>query len=96
MSSQDYGYGLLDYLQASAWYLLIFIYIYYWGWLFGIVAYGVSYNVFALLLKATMDLEMMNGGDEVFFLDDHRNCSNIVSYQKYSRFDSKKMSTAMT
>ena len=73
------------------WYAMLVYFIYIFGWIFGIVAYGVAYNVIALLLKVTMNLEMMSGGDEIFFQDDHRNCTNIVAYHKYEKFDNKKM-----
>ena len=70
--------------------ILVFL-IYIFGTVFGLVAYGVTYNVAALLLKVTMNLEMMSGSDEIFFQDDHRNCTNIVAYHKYEKFDHKKM-----
>ena len=96
MSAQDYDYGVLDYLQSFVWYLLIFVYIHYWGWMFGLLAYGVSYNVFALFLKAAMSLEVMSGADEGFFLDDKRNCTNIIAYQKCEKFNGEEMAKAMT
>ena len=49
------------------WYVILGFFVYQWGWLFGLLAYGVSFNVISLLLKATMNLEMMSGGDEFFF-----------------------------
>jgi len=67
MGEQSYEYGLMDYVQLTAWYAMLAVYVHLFGWIFGIVAYGVSLNVIALVLKATMNLEMMSGGDEIFF-----------------------------
>lgn len=39
----------------------------------------------ARILKATMNLEMMSGGDEIFFLDDARNCLNIVAFHRWEK-----------
>lgn len=36
-------------------------------------------------LKEFMNLEMMSGGDEIFFLDDHRNCLNIIAFHKWDK-----------
>ena len=66
---------------------MLAFYINLWGWIFGIVAYGVTVNVMALLLKTTMNLEMMGGADEIFFQEDDRNCANIVAFLKFEKFD---------
>ena len=73
----------------------MFAFVHWQGWLVGLVLYAVGVNVVALLLKTTMNLEMMGGMDEIFFRDDSRNCSNIVCYHKYERFDYKKVAHAM-
>ena len=70
-----------------AWYLMLALYINLWGWIFGIVAYGVSINIIAILLKKTLNLEMMGGADEIFFQEDDRNCANIVAFMKFEKFD---------
>ena len=49
------------------WYAILGLFVYQWGWMFGLLAYCASYNVIGLVLKATMNLEMMSGGDEFFF-----------------------------
>ena len=33
-----------------------------------------------------MNLEMMSGGDEIFFLDDQRNCLNIIAFHKWEKW----------
>ena len=67
MSGQDYAYGLKDYLQLSVWYIIMAGLIYWQGWLTGLILYAVTYNVMALFLKVTMNLEMMGASDEIFF-----------------------------
>jgi len=95
MGEQSYDYGLMDYLQLTAWYVMLALYVHFFGWIFGLVAYAVSVNVLALVLKATMNLEMMSGGDEIFFQDDSRNTLNIVAFHKYSKFDAAVMAKTM-
>ena len=80
-------YGLLDYLQLTAWYGMLALFIHWWGWFFGTFAYGISMNVIALVLKTSMNLEMMSGPDEIFFQEDTRNCANIIAYLKFEKFD---------
>lgn len=69
---------------------MLAFYIKIWGFVFGVIAYGVSMNVIALVLKVSMDLEMMSGADELFFQEDTRNCANIIAYQKYDKFNPDK------
>ena len=68
------------------WYVMFALSIYYFGWIFGLIAYAAAYAIVEKLLKVTMNLEMMQASDEIFFSDDHRNCINIVAYQKYEKF----------
>lgn len=42
--------------------------------------------VVAWVFKMTMKLEMMTGGDEIWFLDDARNSTNIVAFHRYEKF----------
>ena len=42
-------------------------------------------HVISLVLKKTMNLQMMGGGDEIFFMDDDRNCLNIVAFHRYEK-----------
>ena len=37
-------------------------------------------------LKRFANLEMMNSGDELFFLDDYRQTANVVCWQKTEKF----------
>ena len=85
----DNEYGLIDYLQLMSWYAMLALFINIWGWFFGLIAYGVSVNVIALLLKVIFNLEMMSGADELFFQEDARNSANIVAFQKYDKFDAE-------
>ena len=95
MAEQTQDYGLCDYLQLMVWYVILGLFIWQWGWIFGIVANVVFVNVVGLLLKATMNLELLNGCDEFFFLDDERNRLNIVAFQKYEKFNYEQMAQAM-
>ena len=95
MAEQTQDYGLFDYLQLMAWYVILGLFIWQWGWIFGIIANVVFVNVVGLLLKATMNLELLNGCDEFFFLDDERNRLNIVAFQKYEKFNYEQMAQAM-
>ena len=88
-------YSLVDYAQLMVWYVMLYGYIHWQGWIVGFILYGVSYNVIALLLKTTMNLEVMSGSDELFFQEDSRNCLNIVCAHKYEKFDSDEMAHAL-
>lgn len=91
----DRQYGLFDYAQLLVWYISLAFFVYWKGWPTGILLYGVSMGVTALLLKLCFGLEMMSGGDEIFFQEDSRNSTNIISFQKYEKFDSDKMAHQM-
>lgn len=39
----------------------------------------------AKVLKLTLNLEMLSGADEIFFLDDDRNCLNIIAFHRYAK-----------
>ena len=94
-TEQDADYGPLDYFQSMVWYLMLGVYVYFFGWIFGIVFYAVSYQVLAPVMKAVFNLEMMSGGDEIFFQEDARNCLNIVAFNRYAKFDADAMGQAM-
>ena len=91
MLDQDYEFGFSDYCQLSIWYLALILLVKWQGWLLGIALYACLLQVVAFVLKNTLSLEMMSGGDEVFFSDDHRNKSNIIAYKKYQKFETEKM-----
>ena len=55
------------------------------GWLIGLAMYTVFTYFMGFVLQSLMNLEMMKGSDEMFFLDDDRNCLNIVAFQKYDK-----------
>lgn len=55
------------------WYLMLVLSIWIWGFLWGCFVYLVLASVLRHTIKDMVNLEMMNGSDEVFFLDDHRN-----------------------
>ena len=77
---QDYEYGLGDYFQFMAWYLVLALLVWQLGWIYGILANIVFSYVAGFILKSTLGLEMMTGNDEFFFLDDFRNRMNIVAF----------------
>jgi hypothetical protein len=54
--------------------------------LFGLLIYILFNYVVAWVLKVSMKLEIMTGGDEIWFLDDARNCTNIVAFHRYEKF----------
>ena len=93
--SENYEYGGLDHLQALAWYGILYLCVNQFGWIFGFLSFVISLNVIAVLLKATMNLEMMSGNDEMFFLDDDRNRMNIVAFHRVARFDAQVMAKTM-
>lgn len=55
------------------------------GWIVGLVMYAIMIQAVSFALKELMKLEMMSGGDEIFFLDDDRNCLNIVAFHKWDK-----------
>ena len=65
--------------------------VYFFGWIYGFIIYNIAYLIIEKLLKVFMNLEMMSAGDEQFFGDDHRNTLNIVSYQKYEKFNANEV-----
>ena len=65
--------------------------IYCFGWMLGFILYNIAYLIIEKLLKVVMNLEMMSAHDEQFFGDDHRSTLNIVSYQKYEKFNSNEI-----
>jgi hypothetical protein len=39
-------------------------------------------------------MEVLLGGDEVFFLEDHRQSGNIIAFQKVEKFQTEKFRRA--
>lgn len=75
----------MDSIQLSCWYFILYFLIKWSGWILGMVQYTAFMYIIAFLLKKAMNLEMMNGADEMFFLDDERNCLNIVAFHKWDK-----------
>ena len=73
------------------WYVMFALSIYFFGWIIGFIVWNVAYMIIEKLLKVFMNLEMMSAADEQFFGDDHRNTLNIVSYQKYEKFNAQEV-----
>ena len=71
------------------WYILVLVCIQYFGFLSGIFAYLLIIQVIKRYLKHFLNIEMMSGNDEIFFLDDSRAYLNIVAFQKYEKWDYK-------
>ena len=81
----DTRYGLLDYAQLSLWYVSLFVLVKWYGWI-GIVIYlGVTQALYYVFYYG-FGIEMMSGGDEIFFLDDDRSCMNIVASLTCEKF----------
>ena len=80
-----YEFGVSDYLQLSLWYIIMGTLIYFLGWILGFLAYVAFYLVATWCLKKFVNLEVMTGGDEIWFTDDKRNMLNIVAYHKYEK-----------
>jgi hypothetical protein len=55
------------------------------GWVLGLLAYVLFNYLASWLLKVTMKLDMMTGGDELFINDDSRNILNIIAFHKYEK-----------
>ena len=91
---QDTRYGLLDYFQLSLWYVTFFASVYYLGWP-GLIVYGVGWQVLSIVLFSVFGVEMMSGGDQLFFLDDHRSCMNIVTALTCERFKAESFRDQM-
>lgn len=65
------------------------------GWIYGFIANLVFTYIMGYVLKKFMNLEMMSGNDEIFFLDDHRNRFNIVAFHRCEKFDYEEMARTM-
>ena len=78
-------YGIKDYIQLSFWYIILYAMVCWQGWIIGLVLYTIFLYAVAYVLQNHMNLEMMSGPDEIFFLDDHRNCLNIVAFHKWDK-----------
>jgi len=63
-----------------AWYVVFGLFIWQLGWIYGAIASTCFVMLMGYVLKFTLNLELMAGGDEFFFLDDHRNRLNIVAF----------------
>ena len=85
MGEQKYEFGLNDYIQLSLWYVVLYGFVSWQGWLVGVILYVAFLHLAAKVCKAVLGLEMMSGGDEMFFLDDDRNSLNIIAFHRYDR-----------
>ena len=65
--------------------MILYVYVQWQGWLIGIALYVVTMEVFGYILNKTTPLEMMSGGDQLWFMDDDRNRFNIVAFHKYDK-----------
>ena len=66
----DYDWTLFDSIDLSLWYIALFGLIYYFGFIIGILVYAVLAEVIAFGLYHGFGLEIMTGGDCIFFQDD--------------------------
>ena len=77
------------------WYIVLVLFMCGLGWIYGFIANLVFTYIMGYVLKWTMNLEMMTGNDEIFFLDDHRNRFNIVAFHRCEKFDYEEMARTM-
>ena len=77
------------------WYVMFALSVYFFGWILGFIVWNIAYLVIEKMLKVFLNLEMMSAADESFFVDDDRNTLNIVSYQRYEKFNSQEVAQAI-
>ena len=65
--------------------MILYVCISSQGWIIGLVIYTLFTYFMAFVLQNFANLEMMKGADEMFFLDDDRNCLNIVAFHKWDK-----------
>ena len=66
----DYDWTFFDSVDLSLWYIALFSLIYYFGFMIGILVYAVLAEGIAFGLYYGCGLEIMTGGDCIFFQDD--------------------------
>jgi hypothetical protein len=58
--------------------------MYFWikwqGWILGIIGYYIGLWLFETFLRVAFKMEVLLPGDEVFFLEDHRQSGNIIAF----------------
>lgn len=64
---QNYDYELSDYFKSLSWWIVLVLLIRWQGFLLGLTLYICFIYAASYLLRATFGLEMMSGGDEIFF-----------------------------
>ena len=74
-----------DYLASCVLVAVLSGLVYWQGWIIGILLYIIVYHILAKILKVMFNLEVMGGGDEMFFFDDERNRLNIVAFHRYAK-----------
>lgn len=60
----------------------------------GVLGYYIGRWVFETFLRLVFKMEVLLGGDEVFFLEDHRQSGNIIAFQKVEKFQTEKFRRA--
>ena len=85
MTKQVVEFGVKDYFQLCFWYVILYAFVHWQGWIIGLIMNAIVMQCITYALKEFMNLEMMSGGDEIFFLDDHRNCLNIIAFHKWDK-----------
>ena len=87
---QNYDHELSDYIKSLSWWAVLIVLIKWQGFLLGLLLYIVFMYAASYLIQALFGLEMMSGGDEIFFQDDKRNSLNIVAYKRHAKTDTAK------
>ena len=80
-------YTILDRAKYSIWYLLPWGLLFLDGWVEGLILYMMTIYVISFALKKRYKLEMLSALDELSFLDDGRNSTNILAYKRCAKID---------
>ena len=90
----DTRYGLRDYCQLSLWYISGIALVKWYGCLGVFMYLGMTQALYYILYYG-FGVEMMSGGDEIFFLDDERSCMNIVTALTCEKFKAEEFRNQM-
>ena len=72
VKNNHFDYNSFDYFMYCMWFVAIYHWIQWQGWILGIVYYFVVRWIFEKFWLITFKLDLLKAGDEVFFEDDDR------------------------
>ena len=81
----DFEWTYFDGFQMSLWFVALYVFCSQLGFWWGLAFYTVLYYGFSALMESQFGLEAMTGGDCIFFVDDARNYTNIISFLKFDK-----------